>query len=35
MLEDEAELTLTAYGTQYRTLLRMAIVPIMSSGEAR
>ena len=35
MLEDEAELTLTAYRTQYRTLLRMAIVPIMSSGEAR
>lgn len=35
MLEDDAELTLTAYGTQYRTLLRMVIVPIMSSGEAR
>lgn len=35
MLEDDAELTLTAYGTQYKTLLRMVIVPIMSSGEAR
>lgn len=35
MLEDEAELTLTAYGTQYRTLMRRVIVPIMSSGEAR
>lgn len=35
MLEDDAELTLTAYGTQYQTLLRKVIVPIMSSGEAR
>lgn len=35
MLEDDAELTLTAYGTQYRTLLQKVIVPIMSSGEAR
>lgn len=34
MLEDGAELTLTSYGTQYQALMRAAIVPIMSSGEA-
>lgn len=33
--EESSELSLTAYGTQYMTLMRRVIVPIMSSGEAR
>lgn len=32
---NDAELTLTGYGTQYLSLRRMVIMPITSAGEAR
>lgn len=32
---NDAELTLTGYGTQYLSLRRMVIIPITSAGEAR
>lgn len=35
LMEEDADLALTIYGTQYRTLKRQVIIPIRCSGEAR
>lgn len=35
LADNDAELTLTGYGTQYLTLRNMVVMPITSSGEVR